>query len=285
MNTLANADMNEFWNGAGGEKWLRFQDTMDINLKPFGHKAITAANILPGETVLDIGCGCGDTTFELARLVGSSGQVLGLDISQPLLARAEALSESTAEKNIMFKCGDAQEFAFAESTFDLLFSRFGVMFFDNPVTAFSNLQKSLKPGGRLTFICWQPLMKNEWVKTSLKVVARHISLPAPSGPEEPGPMSFGDPKRVARILKASGFSDICINACDTAFTVGRDLDEAVAFLTQMGPAAAAISQSEVDEKEKVKIARDMQQTLQQFATKAGITLSAATWIVSAKRDS
>ena len=190
---------------------------------------------------------------------------------------------NSVTKNADFECGDAQIVSFETSAFDLIFSRFGVMFFDDPVAAFKNLQGALKPGGRVAFICWQPVKDNEWVRTSLETVARHVSLPDPSGPEDPGPMSFGDPERVRRILTASGFSNIEIANCDTSLTVGSNLDEAVSFLTQMGPAAGAIAQSDADEALKSKIAADLRDVLVPYDTGVGVTMGAATWVVTAHR--
>ena len=141
--------MKQFWNGEGGEKWLRFQDTMDANLLPFGQKAMAAAAILSGEWVLDIGCGCGDTSLEMARLVGPDGRVSGVDISKPILARAKARAQSVLEKNITFERGDAQVLRFEAAAFDLVFSRFGVMFFDETDAAFKNLRVTLKPADAL----------------------------------------------------------------------------------------------------------------------------------------
>jgi len=283
MGGIVNSDMSEFWNGEGGKKWLRFQETMDVNLLPFGQKAMAAANILSGESVLDIGCGCGDTSIEIAGIVGADGRVLGVDISEPILARARAQAMISVKKNVEFECGDAQTVSFEAAAFDLMFSRFGVMFFDDPVAAFKNLYAALKPGGRVAFICWQPAKDNEWIKTSLETVARHVSLPEPAGPEDAGPMSFGDPKRVKRILTASGFADIQIKDCDTPFTVGNTLDEAVAFLMQMGPASGAIAQSDANEATKSKIARNLHDTLTAYDTGIGVTMSAATLVVTAHK--
>jgi len=281
MSDAVNSDMSEFWNGEGGKKWLRFRETMDVNLLPFGQKAMAAANIRPGETVLDIGCGCGDTSIEMAGLVGVDGRVLGVDISEPILARARAQAMVSVKKNVAFECGDAQVLRVEKAAFDLIFSRFGVMFFDDPVAAFKNLHGALKPGGRVAFICWQPAKDNEWIKTSFEAVARHVPLPEPAGPEDPGAMSFGNTERVKRILTASGFADIQIKRCGTPFTVGNTLDEAVSFLMQMGPASGAVTQSDANEATKSKIATDLRETLIAYDTGVGVTMGAATLIVTA----
>ena len=237
MNNTVNADMNEYWNGDGGHKLLRFQDNMNESLKPFGHAAMASASFSTGEKVIDIGCGCGDTTFEIARTVGAAGLARGIDISTPILAQARERASQTAKTNVDFECADAQIHHFEPSAFDVVFSRFGVMFFDDPVVAFKNLRSALKPGGRVAFISWQTAKNNEWISLSLDVVAKHVPLPAPPDPEEPGPLSFGDPERVKRILVGAGFSGIKIEAVSTPLIVGENLDYAARFLTQMGPAS------------------------------------------------
>ncbi len=282
MSDTANTDMSEFWNGEGGEKWLRFQQTMDANLLPFGHEAMAAAAILPGDSVLDVGCGCGDTSFEIARRVGPDSRVLGIDISEPILARARARAMTDTASNITFECGDAQVLRFEAAAFDVVFSRFGVMFFDDPVAAFKNLRLALRSGGRIAFICWQPAEDNEWIRTAVEVVANHVLLPPPPGPEEPGPLSFGNPERVNRILTASGFSDITVNRFDTPFAVGGSVDEAVAFLTQMGPASGAISGSGADDTIKSRIAADLREALVPYDTGLGVAMNSATWVVTAR---
>lgn len=282
MSDAVNTDMREFWNGEGGEKWLRFQQTMDANLVPFGHEAMAAAGIWPGDAVLDVGCGCGDTSFEMARRVGPGGRVLAIDISEPILARARARAMTDLARNITFECGDAQVLRFEAAAFDVVFSRFGVMFFDDPIAAFKNLRLALKSGGRIAFICWQPVEDNEWIRTSLEVAANHVLLPAPPGPEEPGPLSFGNPERVNRILTASGFCDITVNRFDTVFTVGGSVDEAVAFLTQMGPASGAIAQSDADDTIKSRIATDLRHALVPCDTGLGVAMNSATWVVTAR---
>lgn len=283
MSNAVNSDMSEFWNGEGGKKWLRFQETMGANLLPFGQKAMAAANIQPSESVLDIGCGCGDTSIEIAGHVGVDGHVLGVDISEPILERARAQAMISKDKSVAFKHGDAQVHRFEAAAFDLIYSRFGVMFFDNPVAAFKNLCGALRPDGRVAFICWQPAKDNEWISAPLETVARHVSLPDPPGPENPGPTSFGDPERVRRILTHSGFSNIEITNHDTSFTVGSNLAEAVSFLMQMGPASAAIAQADADESVKSKIAADLCEMLAPHNTGVGVTMGAATLIVTANR--
>jgi len=282
VDNTVNADMSEFWNGDGGQKWLRFQDRMKVNLMPFGHMAMTAASLSTGERVIDVGCGCGDTTFEIARLVGPSGYAHGIDISTPILAQANERAVSASEKNVTFERADAQIHRFDPAAFNVIFSRFGIMFFDDPVVAFKNLRSALKSGGRIAFVAWQSAKNNEWISLSLDVVAKHIPLSAPPGPEEPGPLSFGDTERLKQILVQAGFSDIGIEGVSIPFIVGDNLDYAAKFLTQMGPASGAIANSDANEETKFRIVSDMRDALGAFETDQGIAMSSATWVVTAQ---
>lgn len=283
MNASVNTDMSEFWNGEGGEKWVHFQESIDAHLLPFGQEAIAAAALSDGESVVDIGCGSGDTSFELARYVGLNGRVLGVDISEPILELANKKIISTNPPNIRFEQGDAQIFRFEAESFDVIFSRFGVMFFDDSIAAFKNLHRALKSNGKITFVCWQSVQNNEWITFPLTVVAKHVPLPAPLSEDEPGPMSFAAPEKVRRILGAAGFSNIEINAFSAPFTVGNSIEESVAFLTQLSPVSGAIERSIADDTIKSQITADLLDALSPYETDRGVTMDAATWIVTANK--
>jgi len=282
VDNTVNADMIEFWNGDGGQKWLRFQDNMRESLAPFGHLAMDAAKISAGEQVLDVGCGCGDTTTEIARRIGSGGHVRGVDISKPILAEAKWRAASASLENVTFERADAQTHDFPPSAFDVVFSQFGVMFFAHPVIAFKNIRSAMKPGGRLAFVVWQSVKNNDWVSLSLDVVGNHVPLAAPLDPEEPGAFSFGDMERVKRILLQAGFYDIGVEGVSVPFVVGENLDYAATFLTQMGPAGGAIKNADASEETKLRIAGDMRDALGVYKTDRGIIISSAIWLVTAK---
>ncbi len=282
----SNAEMIEFWNGEGGQKWVRFQSMIDAGLLPFGHRAIAASAVKAGERVLDIGCGCGDTSFELARRVGSDGYVLGVDVSELILERAKSRAATTAVTNIQFERADAQTHQFETASFDLVFSRFGVMFFENPIAAFSNLQSSLKPGGRLAFACWQPAKENSWVSLPVGVAADHVPTLTPPDPEEPGPFSFGAVERIYNILADAGFVDSTIENYETPFSIGKPggLDEAVEFFMQMGPTAQMIAEADADEATKLQIAGHLRSALKPYDTTGqGLVLDAKAWVVTARK--
>ncbi|MBM4269590.1 MAG: class I SAM-dependent methyltransferase [Deltaproteobacteria bacterium] len=179
-----NAEQVQYWNESAGPRWAAGQEALDERLAPFGTAAMDRGRIAAGEHVLDVGCGCGATTIEIARRVGTNGSAVVADISRPMLEVARRRAPE-----IPFLEADAQTFGFAPSSFDVVFSRFGVMFFADPRAAFANLRKALRPSGRLAFICWQALQKNPWLSLSLGVAARHVALQPPPAPDAPGGLS------------------------------------------------------------------------------------------------
>jgi SAM-dependent methyltransferase len=255
---------------------------MDISLLPMGRLVLAAAMPTAGERVIDVGCGCGGTTLELARQVGPDGLVLGVDISEPMLARARARLGS--EKAVSLERGDAQEFAFDKAAFDLVFSRFGVMFFNDPEVAFRNLRSALKPGGRIAFVCWPPAKENAWVRIPSSIVKAHIELPGPPDPDTPGEFAFADRDRVQRILAAAGFADIAIERHDMPITVasGAGVDEAVEFFLEMGPTGRALANIGASDDLKGRITADLRDGLRPFLTDAGVVMDASIWLATAR---
>jgi SAM-dependent methyltransferase len=231
--------------------------------------------------VLDVGCGCGDTTLALAKRVGSSGSVLGLDISGPMLSRARERAAAGGLTNLRFQQADAQTVTL-EERFDVLFSRFGVMFFEMPDIAFANLRRALRPGARLAFVCWQPLGKNPWMAVPLAAVAPLVTLPPPT-PGAPGPFAFADPAHVRRILERAGFSDVGFEAVEEVLDVGPgDLDGSVRFVLALGPAAAALREAPDAAALEQKATIAVRAALAPHMTPDGLRMSSASWIVTAR---
>src|ERR1700722_16496325 len=199
-----NEDQHTRWNGIEGEYWTANQDRLDRTLAPVVGPLLEFAAPRRGSTVIDVGCGCGATTVEIARAVGPSGRIVGIDVSSRMLAlAAERLSKFS---NTTCLLGDAAELPLRDLDADLIVSRFGVMFFGDPVGAFGILRAGLAAGGRLRFACWCPIDENPWLQIPLPAVYEHAPrLPKPD-PEEPGPFSFGDTERVTRILTAAGYT-------------------------------------------------------------------------------
>lgn len=280
-----NAGMSEFWNGSGGENWVSREARLESSLRPFGQQAMVAGAIVVGQQILDIGFGCGDTTLEMAGKAGPEGQVHGVDISTAMVETAENKAAGKGVANVSFECADAQTKAFPIASYDLVFSRFGVMFFDDPIAAFKNIYTALKPGGRLAFMCWAPRDQNAWVGLPLQVVAKHLSLPPPPAIDEPGPFSLSEESRVSGILGAAGFADIAVELFQTPFVLGGDVDEAVSFLMQLSPSGGAINNAEADEPTRARIAIEMAEMLKSHESDKGVSMSAAALLVTAcKQD-
>ena len=283
MTDQANAGMAEFWNGKGGENWLSREARLEASLRPFGQQAMAAGAITAGQRILDIGFGCGDSAIELAGKVGPEGQVHGVDISLAMVDAANKKAVKMDIANVSFECADAQTKAFQLASYDLVFSRFGVMFFDDPIGAFKNIYSALKPGGRLAFICWAPRNQNAWVGLPLQVVAKHLTLPAPPGLEEPGPFSLSEELRVNSILGAAGFANIAVEPYQIPFVLGGDVDEALSFLMQLAPSGGAINNAEADQETRARIALDMADLLKSHTNNKGVSMGATALLVTANK--
>jgi ubiquinone/menaquinone biosynthesis C-methylase UbiE len=193
-----NADQIAYWNGPGGQHWADRQQTQDIVLAPVSGVLIDRAKVKAGERIIDVGCGCGSTTIALAQKAGPAGHVLGIDISAPMLARARQMAP--AGTPVDFVLADATVYPFDPASFDLLASRFGVMFFAQPAVSFANMRRALRPTGRLTFACWREPRDNPFFMAPLQAVYKHVPKLPQLGPEDPGPFSFASEARVHRIL-------------------------------------------------------------------------------------
>src|SRR6266536_2828429 len=205
-----NADQIAYWNGPGGQRWADRQAAQDILLRPVLDILIDRARLKVGERVLDIGCGSGATSIAFAQRVAPSGHVFGVDVSGPMLARARA--SAPKDLAVDFVLADATVYPFEPASFDLLASRFGVMFFADPVLSFANMRKALRPAGRLAFACWREPRENAWMMAPLQAVYKHVPKLPPQGPEDPGPFAYSSQERVHRILGAAGFTDIAMEA-------------------------------------------------------------------------
>jgi SAM-dependent methyltransferase len=279
-----NREQITYWNEVSAAKWIAFQELLDRQLEPLGRLAMERAQIVVGERVLDAGCGCGHTTLELARRVGASGGVVGIDISTPMLETAKERARAAGISNASFWNADVQLHPFAPLEFDVVFSRFGVMFFTDPTRAFANLGSALRPAGRLSFVCWQSLERNPWMAVPMAAAAREIPFPLRPAPDAPGPFSFADPERVRRILLAGGFEDIVLEPHEEALHVGaEDLDRTVDFLVQMGPTGSALREAGPSAHSHVRAA--VREALAPFHGERGLRMGSAAWLVRARRPS
>jgi len=275
-----NADQIAYWNGAGGQRWADRQPVQDILLQPIADILIDRARVKAGERILDVGCGSGSTSFAFARATGPTGHVTGIDISAPMLARAREVTPQGAP--VEFVLADATVHAFASEAFDLLASRFGVMFFADPALSFANMRRGMRRSGRLAFACWREPRENPFFMTPLQAVYRHVPKMPQVGPEDPGPFAFASQERVKRILSAAGFSEIAMEPCDLALdvAVGRGLDAAVRGALEIGPAARALTDQPA---ELVAAAtQSIREALTPHLKGQTVPLDAAIWIVTAK---
>ncbi len=279
----ANAEQIRYWNEAAGPKWVAFQKVIDAQISPLGEQVMDRAGIAPGERVIDVGCGCGDTTIALGRRVGPAGRVLGIDVSAPMLERAAETARAAGVANVRLENADAQTHRLSPSAFDVVYSRFGVMFFTDPVAAFTNLRAALRPGGRLAFVCWQALLENPWLFVPLRAAAQHLTLPPPPAPDAPGPFAFADPERVRGILARAGFGDIVLEELHTTLTLGGGgtVDQAVRFLTEgVGPVSGVLR--EADPAVRPTVAAAVRAAIAPFHTPQGVRMGSAAWIVTAR---
>lgn len=270
------AEQAAHWNGPGGQGWLRAQARLDHSLVEIGRRVLALANAQPGEKAIDVGCGPGTTTAALAASVGPEGYVLGVDISRVLIEAAATRRLS----NATFVVADAGAHPFEAASVDLIFSRFGVMFFADPVASFANLRRALKPAGRLTFVCWRPPQDNPWSLAPVKAAAPFLPpLPRP-GPEEPGQFAFGDPSRVERILTGAGFAGLAIEPLDVQIWMGKDVADVVANAGRFGPLARSFADADPESVARAKAA--IGEALAPHATTEGVSLPGACWLVSAR---
>jgi SAM-dependent methyltransferase len=274
-----NADQVEFWNGPGGARWVKHQETLDRALEPFGRAVVDAARLESGERVVDVGCGCGWTALAVAQEVGAEGGVLGVDVSAPMLALARARALARGLANATFALGDASEYPF-EPAFDLLLSRFGVMFFRDPTDAFANLRRALRPGGRVAFVCWGPVADNPWFRVPIAAAGTVVPLPEPPAPEEPGPFSFADRARVERVLQGAGFVELAIDRSAPDYVLGPDLDTAATNAVETGPVSRLLSDADEEARASVRVA--IRAALAPHLGARGVALAASTWVVRAR---
>lgn len=285
---MANAGQDaviQDWDGAAGAKWVTHQARLDNLLAPLGDAAMAAAKVQAGDRILDVGCGAGTTSIALAQRTGASGHVLGLDISPDLIAAARGAS--AGQPGIDFLLGDAATAALPPAGFDLLFSRFGVMFFDEPAVAFGHLRRALKPGGRVAFVCWRSPRDNDWIRLPLRAIDGLVDLP-PTDPLAPGPFAFADAARTETILQQAGFADISITPhdCQLPYGSGADdaaaVDDAMAMALTIGPLARAVALVGDDLRTKAEAA--LRNILRDRVRDGSIYFDSAAWIVTARSD-
>ena len=276
--TQSNADQLAFWNGPGGHTWVARQQHTDISLAPVSQALLALAAPRAGERVLDIGCGCGAITLELARAVGPTGHVAAVDISAPMLAEGKARAEAAGIANVDWMQADAATAAL--DGFDLLTSSFGVMFFGDPVAAFAHIRRAASPGARMAFVCWRPLTENPWMEVPMRAVAPHVPPRPKANPQAPGMFAFADPQRVSDVLTAAHWAPPRLDKLDLDLDIaaGRGLEEAVVQSTQIG-AVNSWLRGQPAEVVTAAVA-SIREALAAHVDGASVRLPGAMWLVS-----
>ena len=275
-----NADQVAYWNGPNGQRWTDRQAVQDVLLGPISEILIDRVSARAGDRIVDIGCGCGATSIALAARVAPEGFVLGIDISAPMLERARQLAPR--QLPLDFVLADATVYPFDPGSFDLLVSRFGVMFFADPVISFANLRKALRPKGRVAFACWREPSENPWMMAPLQAVYRHVPRLPQVGPEDPGPFAFASQDRVSRILREAGYSEIRMEACSVSLdiAVGRGLDAAADAALEIGPSARALDGHPAEVRAAAR--QSVRELLAPYARGQTVPLPGSIWIVTAQ---
>ncbi|HEY1447873.1 MAG TPA: class I SAM-dependent methyltransferase [Caulobacteraceae bacterium] len=280
MSDASNAAQAEYWNETAGPTWVELQDQLDRMIEPMGLAGLAALAPALGEAILDIGCGCGRTTFQIAEAVGTSGMVVGADISATMLAEARARAIPPTAAHPQFREVDAQTGDLGRAKFDAAFSRFGVMFFADPVAAFGNIRSALKSGGRLIFVCWRSLAENPWMRVPLEAALPLLPPLPPPDPTAPGPYALADPARVRQILEAAGFHSLEIVPFD-ADVGGDDLDGSVALTFRIGPLAAALREHP---QHRAEVTDAVRQALSAYVTSEGVMMPGGVWLVTTRAN-
>jgi ubiquinone/menaquinone biosynthesis C-methylase UbiE len=275
-----NAAQADYCNASAGQRWTDHQEHQDQVLRPVSDRLIAAAKPKLGDRVIDVGCGCGATTIAFAERVAQSGFALGIDISALMLARARQLAPTGLPLD--FVLADATVYPFDRLSFDLLVSRFGVMFFAEPAVSFANLRRALVASGRTAFACWREPRENPWMMTPLQAVYKHVPKLPQLGPEDPGPYSFASEERVHRILGEAGFTQIAMEPCDLVLdlAIGRGLEAAVATALEIGPSSRALEGHPPEVREAAK--NSIREALKPLVHGQSVPLPAAIWIVTAR---
>jgi SAM-dependent methyltransferase len=277
-NPIANAEMAAAWDGQEGTDWARDWQHYDAAVRGHQARLTEAAAIAPGEDVLDVGCGNGESTRSAARAAGD-GRVLGVDLSSPMLARARELATAEGLTNVSFEQADVQVHPFAPASFDVVISRFGAMFFADPAAAFANLATAVRPGGRLAMVVWQAMTENEWVGDVMGAMAIGRPLPTPAG--APGPFALAEPETVARILTAAGFDDAVFEAANEPFVLGTDAADAFEHMSTGGMARGMLQG--LDDADRTRALDALRATMEAHDTGDGVVFGSATWIITARR--
>lgn len=275
-----NAEMAKAWDGEEGAYWAAHAERFDQVIAPYYAHFQGLVGVAPGERVLDIGCGNGRSTVDAARAAGPGGAATGADLSGAMLEVARGRAKAEGVVNATFVQADAQVHPFGPAAYDVAISRFGVMFFADPEAAFANLSGALRAGGRMCFLAWQDLARNEWVAAMRAALAAGRDLPAPP-PGAPGPFSLADPAQLTAILGAAGLKDVTLTDVREPFVAAADAEAAFSFVSSLGMTRALLA--ELDDDERRSALGRLRAVIDAHVTPGGVTFESAAWLVSARR--
>ena len=280
---MANEQQSEFWSGSGGDYWVANQQQMDTMLQPLGDEALKRLNLAKCTHLLDIGCGTGTTTLQIAAQLPDGARVTGADISVPMTEYARQRLQAEGLANADFVTCDLQTHGLEAGRYDAAFSRFGVMFFDAPVTGFANIHAGLKAGAPLAFVCWQVPAENLWHSVALQAAREFIDMPPPPDPRAPGPFAFADTDYVTSILTDAGFGDIVIEPHMQTVELfsGQDVRNAAENFARINPIISAFITEAGDDKAEPLI-DGLAETLAPYHENGALHFPSATWLVSAR---
>lgn len=278
----SNEEQAEYWNGDEAVHWLEHERGYETMLLPFTDHLLRTGAVGPSDRVLDVGCGCGSTTRAAGRLA-VEGRALGVDLSRQLLRRAEQRRSEEGLDNVSFEHADAQVHAFERSAFDLVISRFGVMFFADPVGAFTNIAQGLRPGGRLAVVCWAEPLDNEWITVPGAAIAKHVALPSLGDPGAPGPFSFADPARPSGILEEAGLAGIDVEELRVPIVLGTGVDDTVEFMKATGFAQRILQGT--DRPTMAQVTDELRRALEPYSKAGSVTMSSKAWLITANKPS
>jgi len=276
----ANREQAALWNAGSGCTWVELQEMLDGVLAPLGDVALEAAFPGEGGQVLDVGCGAGATTLAMARRLGPAGRCVGVDISGPLVAVARARAAAEGMGNAVFVEADAQTHGFEAGGFDAVMSRFGVMFFDDPVAAFANLRGAARRDGRLAFVAWRSPAENAFMTVAPRAAAPFLSNLRAPDPDAAGQFGFADRDRVQRILEGSGWGDVEIRAVDVPAAMSES--DVVVYGTRLGPVGAALRDGDVDDATRTRMAEAIRAAYAPYVREGVARFTAACWLVTAR---
>ncbi len=273
-------DQETLWNGVAGRAWVEEQGLIDQTLRPLEDLLVEAVSAGTGGRVLDVGCGTGGTTLAIARLLGAQGRCVGIDLSEPMITAARARAEREGTSATFIRA-DAQSHAFEPASFDMIVSRFGVMFFDDPVAAFANLRRVARDGAALRFVAWRSPSENPFMTTAERAAAPLLpNLPA-RRPDAPGQFAFADRCRISSILEDSGWAEIDVGPIDVACTLPEQ--ELVRYLTRLGPLGRILH--EADDRTRAQVIETVRAAFEPFVHGAEVRFTAACWWVGARAPS